>query len=339
MVLALVSSHFVRESQAAPPLISLPYRITDTIPASGTAQGATFFTDQFVVDYHGETIMLSRFHDGLGQTAVDDAIEIIVTRPNGMNTVFNHDYSLGCAGQIFPHVPFDITHLFGTGESVVSVRLYDICGVVVNSTQLYLGVPGSPPLVEVPTGFSVEDFATGLGNPVGIAVAPPEFGSYGGNLFVANRNAFADPTGDWIARIDATGGVSPFLTTDLYDPGNIAFGPGGGFGYDLYIGNNGAPGFQPNSNVLKVQANGTSSVLAVLALPEISSTNPSGGLAFDTSGSYGNDLFVGNTGGRAAIIQVTEVGDLAPFFFFDSPQTSTGPVALVFGNGNGFQQH
>ena len=153
---------------------------------------------------------------------------------------------------------------------------------------------------------------------------------------MSNRNNFGSPNGDWIARIDRNRSVSTLVSSGLYYSGNMAFGSGGDFGSELYIGNN---GYYSDNYVFRANTTGSLTIFADLYLPSINSGNPSGGLAFDTSGQYDYDMFVGNTGRMDAVIRVTSEGTTTPFHVFNAPLGSISPGALAFGDGDVFEQY
>lgn len=137
---------------------TIPYTITLGVPVrSPNPVGETFLTTNLTVNYQSGSIVLSSKPDGTGNTLVDDAIEMVitVTQPNGSSSTFRHSYQTGCY-TISESPPIDITRFFGQGENKVTVRLYDVCGVNLFSSSLYLvnlnapETSGKTPLILIP---------------------------------------------------------------------------------------------------------------------------------------------------------------------------------------------
>ncbi|MCA9910109.1 MAG: hypothetical protein KC519_15735, partial [Anaerolineae bacterium] len=128
------------------------YLITEGIPGqSVTTRGEVFFSYDFSVSYAGGNMTLSANSDGTGNTLVDDAIEIVVTRPDGSVVRFVHSYQSGCA-VLNPLTPRDVSALFQHGVNQVSVHLFDICGVNSFSNPLYL-VSNDDNVGQLSTGY------------------------------------------------------------------------------------------------------------------------------------------------------------------------------------------
>jgi hypothetical protein len=88
-------------------------------------------------------------------------------------------------------------------------------------------------------------------------------GTFGGNLVAANSGAqdqISDPGS--LLTVDPSGAVSVFATTPpIANPLAVAFGPGGGYGTDLYVASGGD--FSPGSGkILVVKPDGSVSVFA-----------------------------------------------------------------------------
>ena len=147
---------------------TIPYTITLGVPVrSPNPVGETFLTTNLTVNYQSGSIVLSGKSDGTGNTLVDDAIEMVVTitKPNGSSSTFTHSYETGCY-TISESPPQDVTSFFGQGENKVTVRLYDICGVNLFSSPLYLVNLNAPnplgertPLILIP-GIGGSEFKT-----------------------------------------------------------------------------------------------------------------------------------------------------------------------------------
>lgn len=116
---------------------TLPYFITSNIGPIPIYRGATFFTKDITINYESGDMVLSSNDDGIGNTLVDDAIEITVTRPDNTIATFNYGYHAGCWA-LYDLPPKDLTYLFLPGENKVKIRMYDICGINAGSSLIYL---------------------------------------------------------------------------------------------------------------------------------------------------------------------------------------------------------
>ncbi len=134
VIIILISIVFSNAVFAA----TIPYEITLGIPATPVIRGSIFFTTKIKVTYNTGKLILSSTPDGTGSSIVDDAIDIIVTRPNGTKASFSHRFADNFCSSLNPLSPSDIFDLFQSGENLVEVRLRDICGSVGSSTPLYL---------------------------------------------------------------------------------------------------------------------------------------------------------------------------------------------------------
>ncbi len=100
-----------------------------------TSPGEVFYTN--TVSFHfapGQgPVLLSGAPSPTGQFAVDDALRLIVRRPNGaretLDLFFTPDRASCSAGsQDVPRAPVDVSDLFGPGVNSVDIELYDHCG-------------------------------------------------------------------------------------------------------------------------------------------------------------------------------------------------------------------
>src|SRR3990167_5834575 len=91
--------------------------------------------------------------DGTGSTGVDDAALVwVVKRPDGTSASITFRYDNGCAF-ISHKPPQNVTSLFKPGVNQVQVKLFDICGVYIGSSSLYLvntNAPDPPPFTKTP---------------------------------------------------------------------------------------------------------------------------------------------------------------------------------------------
>jgi len=132
---------------------TIPYTITTGIPGQSTTSGATFLTVNFNIDYRSGQMIFSGNPDGTGSTGVDDAALVwVVKRPDGTSASITFRYDNGCAF-ISHKPPQNVTSLFKPGVNQVQVKLFDICGVYIGSSSLYLvntNAPDPPPFTKTP---------------------------------------------------------------------------------------------------------------------------------------------------------------------------------------------
>jgi len=88
--------------------------------------GESFFTRMMSVSYSDARVFLSG-QPYPSEFAVDDRIEITVTRPDGSTSTWARTFNEDCVVNR-PLAPQDITDLFAPGQNTVTVLLYDICG-------------------------------------------------------------------------------------------------------------------------------------------------------------------------------------------------------------------
>ena len=227
------------------------------------------------------------------------------------------------------HMDFVAAHRKEGSESVRAVRRR-IALLLAAATFVLVGAVLAQPAaaqVVVPPGFQGQVFATGFLEPVDIAVAPATFGAFGGHLFVSDRGVFNGPLDDSIARVSPTGAVSSFANVGTTDPGGLSFGPGGSFGTNLFVaGNTTTPGVG-NGSVLEVDATGVASIFTATCC------SGSGGVAFDPTGAFGSNMFVGLTG-LDGIGRVTLAGVFSTFVNIGA--LAGGPTDIEFGPGGAF---
>jgi len=172
------------------------------------------------------------------------------------------------------------------------------------AVELTLGLP------TVPAGFRAELFAI-IPGALELAFAPAGFGDFEGNLFVSGSDTI--PFTGKISRVTQEGEVSTFVAgipvnatiggVGLSDLA-VAFG-NGRFGNDLFINNQGL-GFIGKGEVLRVKPDGTRSTF-------VSGLNLPTGLAFDTTGRFGDDLFVADVNfvGIERILRIRPDGSIS----------------------------
>ena len=146
-ILIYLIFNFAESSLAA----TLPYTITEGIPGQSTIPGATFLIVDLSIDYQSGQMIFSGNPDGTGSTGVDDAAMVwVVERPDGTSASVTFRYDNGC--RFISHKPpQDVTYLFKPGLNQVRVKLYDICGVNIGSSSLYLVNTNAPDPTPTPT--------------------------------------------------------------------------------------------------------------------------------------------------------------------------------------------
>ena len=88
--------------------------------------GETFFTRLLTISYAEGRVLLSG-HPYPAEFAIDDRMEVTVTRPDGTVSTWTRTFNDDCLSNK-PLPPQDLTDLFAPGENAVNVALYDICG-------------------------------------------------------------------------------------------------------------------------------------------------------------------------------------------------------------------
>jgi hypothetical protein len=92
-------------------------KITDAIPSAAVGE---FFNQTFEVDYREGSVLLSAYADGTGQMFIDDVIYVIVTRPDGTQATYQHNWGA--------FAPVDLTMYFKLGTNDVQVKMVNAGG-------------------------------------------------------------------------------------------------------------------------------------------------------------------------------------------------------------------
>ncbi|MEO5618606.1 MAG: FlgD immunoglobulin-like domain containing protein, partial [Candidatus Eisenbacteria bacterium] len=135
-----------------------------------------------------------------------------------------------------------------------------------------------------------------------------------------------DPAGDRVVRISATGTLQTFASGILGGEG-LAFGPGGGWGADLYVADANLTSIGSSANgagrIVSLTPGAAQSTLVTHAL-----LGGASGMAFDTTGRFGGDLFVADILGDR-ILRVTPAGQVS--VFASGFNNLSGSHCLAFG--------
>ncbi len=132
----------------------IPYTITTGIPGYRPHHnGITFFETDLSINFQSGNIVLSSKHDSTGNTIVDDAIRITVIGPDNITRTYTHYYNNGC-WSLSDMPPADITNYFRPGINQVHIKLFDVCGISVGSSSLYLANTNAPDPTPTPTPIS-----------------------------------------------------------------------------------------------------------------------------------------------------------------------------------------
>lgn len=130
---------------------TVPYTITAGIPGYPPSRfGITFFETDLTVNFQSGKIIFSGQPNGLGNTFVDDAINMTVKGPDNITRTYIHYYNIGCRS-LSDMPPVDITNYFKPGINQVRVKLFDVCGISVGSSSLYLANTNAPDPTPTPT--------------------------------------------------------------------------------------------------------------------------------------------------------------------------------------------
>lgn len=127
----------------------------------------------------------------------------------------------------------------------------------------------------------------------------------------AGRAYLADPASDRLLRVDASGVTTPFAS-GIKGAEGLAFGPGGAWGTDLYVADADLTSLSPWSDgpgrIVRVDAAGVATTL----VQDPATLGGACGLAFDTAGRFGGDLFVADILDDR-IYRVTPAGQVSLF--------------------------
>ncbi|MDO8570639.1 MAG: hypothetical protein Q7R97_03585 [Candidatus Daviesbacteria bacterium] len=183
---------------------TIPYTITEGIPGVlDKTWGATFFETDLTLNFQSGQILLSSNPNGTGDTSVDDAVEITVTRPNQTVTKFNYSYQRGCYA-IYPTQPKDLSNLFLLGENKIHVRFYDQCGWWAGSSAMYLVNLNAPNPTPTPTPIPTP---TPTPTKVPIVIVPGVVSSFNFGVLTDRGNTgwswFATANSSWRQFIDS----------------------------------------------------------------------------------------------------------------------------------------
>ena len=172
-------------------------------------------------------------------------------------------------------------------------------------------------------------------DPMGLefGIGPP----FGTDLFIAANNLDFGQWGDEggsILRVNAAGNVSfvtpPQPPTILGEPTDIAFGPGGNFGMDMFVANNS----DWPADIATLNSNGQIGTLFQLG----GAISPRS-IEFGPGGAFGSDLYMTDFFSNK-IFTMNSAGQLSLFTSLPIPAYSTGLVGdLEFSPGGPFGEN
>lgn len=196
-----------------------------------------------------------------------------------------------------------------SGDCGGTIQTVDLAGNVLDFTSL------TAPF-NCPFGIS-----TALEEPGGIIFGRGD--AFGSDLFVAN---FSERPAD-IVRVDSTGNTTPFVNDGKFSrrsdfglsPLDVAFGPGGDFGTDLYFNDNGEL-----CNCIRI-----ADATGRFSQPFVSLPGVPLSLKFGPGGPFGNDLYVSViASGGSSIFRVKADGSASLFANGFSGLLSVGALAF-----------
>ena len=111
--------------------IPLPLELAPDYPETPViTQGQTFFSQSYPVTIGtSSSEVLSGDSAGTAEFAVDDAMSMTVTHPDGSTASFIYNFNTPDCSAYVPAGPFPVSSLFEPGRNVVTVTLYDVCGI------------------------------------------------------------------------------------------------------------------------------------------------------------------------------------------------------------------
>ncbi|RMD97930.1 MAG: hypothetical protein D6812_14360 [Deltaproteobacteria bacterium] len=118
----------------APTCTPAPIQIAEAFgTCSGVERGETFFDESFTFTLPpGFRVILSSTPEGDGAFTIDDGMRLTTNLG-----VFEHDFSDGCQ-PLESLSPQDITDLLATGDNLLRVEFFDICGTCESNPDLWL---------------------------------------------------------------------------------------------------------------------------------------------------------------------------------------------------------
>jgi alpha-amylase len=148
-------------------------------------------------------------------------------------------------------------------------------------------------------------------------------GAYG------DRFLICDPTNNRVSAVTTAGAVSAFTpNSSINGPEALAFGPGGAWGTDLYVAD-------ANLGTISTATNGFGRIVRVSPTAVVTTLvtdtallNGASGMAFDTQGRFGGDLFVADILNER-IVRITSAGVAS--VFASGFHNLSGSQCLAFG--------
>jgi hypothetical protein len=168
-------------------------------------------------------------------------------------------------------------------------------------------------------------------DPKGLAFGPG--GAFGTDLYVADcdrgQTCASGTTGGAIYRVDPSGNKTlVHLGDPLVAPHGLRFGPGGGFGNDLYVADLG-DWYSGTGYIWRIDASGQPTLFA--GGPGSAMVDPAG-LTFAPGGVFGSDLYVLDRG-AGTVSKVAASGNIVPFAtgLDNHPAAGVGGGGIAFG--------
>jgi len=193
-----------------------------------------------------------------------------------------------------------------------------------------LAVAQSP---SCPPGFALGFVTDALPtSTLALAVAPPSFGAYPGEIFVVSDAL------EQVIRVTPKGSVHEFAT-GIFQATNLSFAPGGAFGTDLYVSANQDSTSFDYGAIWRVNTLGTPTYFGTQTPPgPLAYRFGAGGIAFSLGGAFGEWLYTGFSGGSLGdgISRVSSTGTTTQLFNLLSGSSGISPGApfgIQFGPG------
>lgn len=195
-------------------------------------------------------------------------------------------------------------------------------------------VASAVPVVQ--PGFVIEEVATFTpGGQFGIAVAPPSFGAFAGQVFMADRGVFTNLTDGGIYRIDPSTGQVTLFASLGGDAIWLAFSQVASFGTDLYVSQTANPSDTTRGMISRITPSGLVSLFGSQSIPT-AHRGGGGGIAFSDGGPFGAFLYSSTASGNLgdAITKLGPAGGNAAVLHHNFGIIDGNPNGNEFGPGS-----